>query len=82
LALATWRISRLITKEDGPFALIATFRRRVPLGGVFECIYCASIYAAALVYALWLYAPIEIVTVIAISGLAMILHRWTGGDHL
>ena len=82
IALATWRLSRLIAQEDGPFALLRKFRDRAKLGGLFDCIYCVSLYVGAGVYALWLYAPIEIVYVFAISGLAMILHRWTGGDHL
>ena len=82
LALATWRLSRLIAQEDGPFSLMAKFRDRAKLGGLFDCIYCVSVYVGAGVYALWLFAPLWIMYVAAISGLAMLAHRYTGGDHL
>lgn len=82
LSLATWRLARLFSQETGPFALLETFRIRYPLGGLMVCMYCLSLWLAPIVWLLWRYAPIEIVDLIALSGGAMLLHRYTGGDHL
>ena len=84
IALATWRLAYLITHEDGPFDLAVRFRRRFPLGGLTSCIYCVSVWAAALVYAALLIehpAADFIVYTLAGSGGAMMLWRYTGGRH-
>jgi len=47
--LATWRISRLVAKEDGPFDLVLRARARAGtsvLGRLMDCPYCVSVWAA------------------------------------
>jgi hypothetical protein len=47
--LATWRISHLIAKEDGPFDLVLRARARAGtsvLGRLMDCPYCVSVWAA------------------------------------
>ena len=48
-ALATWRISRLVAKEDGPFDVVLRARARAGtsvLGRLMDCPYCVSVWAA------------------------------------
>jgi len=80
-ALATWRIAYLVSRERGPWAIAERVRAR--LGGALACLYCASVWAALITWALWrVEAGRAIVIVLAISGLALLLHRYTGGDHV
>jgi hypothetical protein len=47
--LATWRISHLIVKEDGPFDVVLRTRARAGtsmLGRLMDCPYCVSVWAA------------------------------------
>lgn len=80
LSLATWRLARLLTKEDAPYQLMKRFRERSKWG-VFDCIYCMSVWVSIALYLLWLTPAAPVVTVIAISGGAMMMYRYTGGDH-
>ncbi len=82
LSLATWRLARMLAAEAGPGNILTKLRKRFPMGGVFDCIYCMSVYTAVAVLAAWLYLPAEIIYVTALSGGAMLMHRYTGGDHL
>lgn len=82
LVLATWRLAYLIAKEDAPLRLMARLRARFPLGGLTTCQYCASVWAAAGLYLLMLTPAVWIVYILAISGGAMLLYRYTGGDHV
>ncbi len=43
--LGAWRLTRLLTDEDGPFDWIARVRRRA--GGLMDCFYCLSLWIAA-----------------------------------
>lgn len=81
LSLATWRLARLLTKEDAPYQLMTRFRARFHLA-VLDCIYCTSIWCAIALYLLWQTPAAPIVIVLAISGGAMMLFRYTGGDHV
>ncbi len=81
LALATWRLAYLISKEDAPYKIMARFRARFPFGGGTACIYCSSVWAG---FGLWLLLQTPayfIVWGFAASGGAMLLHRHTGGDY-
>ena len=80
LILATWRLAYLIAKEDGPYHLLTRFRARFDLGGLTDCMYCLSLWVGAgLVGLLWVWPPG--VWLLAASGGAMLMHRYTGGDH-
>jgi Protein of unknown function (DUF1360) len=48
-ALATWRMTHLLTEEDGPADLVLRLRRTAgqsQLGQVMDCFYCASMWVA------------------------------------
>ena len=48
--LATWRLSHLVAREDGPFDLVLRLRARAGngmLGRLMDCPYCLSLWIAA-----------------------------------
>ena len=80
-ALATWRVTHLLSSEDGPGDLI--FHLRVKLGASFagklmDCFYCLSLWVAAVLaitvtgrFTDWMLAWL------ALSGAACLLERAT-----
>lgn len=81
LTLFTWRLAYLLVKESGPFNLMGRLRARTTIGGLLECLYCASIWTALIGYGLLSTPLAPIVYVGAASGGAMMLWRYTGGEH-
>lgn len=84
LALATFRVSMLITKEDGPFHIFRNLRVyygrqaskqdtytpiREFIAELLSCPYCLSIYTAVFLYIMF-YVSIIPIFVLAIWGLA------------
>jgi hypothetical protein len=48
--LATWRLARLVAREDGPFEIIVKLRIRAAdgfAGQLMDCPYCLSVWFAA-----------------------------------
>src|SRR5262245_327221 len=79
IVLATWRITHLLAKEDGPAYIIARFRTWVgdgPLGQLMDCFNCLSLWVAAPM-ALSIYRrPVDwMIGWLAISGAACLLER-------
>jgi hypothetical protein len=79
LLAATWRLSYLIAREDAPFGIMRRIRAVTTLGGLLDCIYCASVWCAFGLLLIYPYAPV-LIWGLAISGLAMLAHRYTGGN--
>src|SRR5579884_653305 len=80
-AIAVWRLTHLVAREDGPFELLRRIRRALPkriFGRLFGCLYCLSVWVA-LRFALFvsLSAPEWLVTWFALSGAAILLERTT-----
>lgn len=49
MSLATWRITHLLSKEDGPFHLVYHFRKKAGagfFGSLLDCFYCVSVWVA------------------------------------
>jgi len=49
-ALASWRLTHLLAREDGPADLVATLRARAGdgmVGHLMDCFYCLSLWVAA-----------------------------------
>lgn len=78
LSLATWRLAYLVAREDAPFAFMRKLRERYPLGGLLSCVNCVSVWVAIALYIVWLTPAYLIVYPLALSGLALMLHRYTG----
>jgi hypothetical protein len=77
--LATWRVTHLLAKEDGPADLVVKFRERLGnglLGKLMDCFYCLSIWVAAPLALFVTRTPIEwLLTWLALSGGACLLER-------
>lgn len=80
LALFAWRVAYMLVKEEGPFQVFARLRALTTLGGLLTCIYCTSVWSALLGYLLISTPLAPVVYVLAVSGLALMAHRYTGGD--
>ena len=77
-ALATWRVTHLLAREDGPFDAIARLRAWLGrAGGILDCFHCLS---------LWVAAPLALVVStspgawcvvwLALSGAACLMNRF------
>jgi hypothetical protein len=80
--LATWRLTHLIAREDGPAELVARLRASLGagwLGHLMDCFNCASLWVAAPI-AWWLATALGegIVLWLALSGGACLLERASG----
>lgn len=78
-ALATWRVSHLIAKEEGPFHIFAKWRAKVgnhSIGELFTCFQCLSLWTggalAIVVATTW---PEMVLLTLALSGTACLLNR-------
>ena len=89
MAVATWRVSAIITEEHGPFGVFKWIRhetlRRLASNGkcditLVACIKCASVWVALLVLLAYSFFP-EVVWCFSISGMALFLRSYTGVSH-
>lgn len=49
LTLATWRLTHLLSKEDGPFDIVFKLRKlagQSVFGSLMDCFYCLSLWIA------------------------------------
>lgn len=85
--LATYRLSLLVSKEDGPYWIFSKIRRLPPAKSStregLSCPLCTSVYASALVasFFVWLgYAPVHEWPLwwLSASGGAVLLHLLDG----
>ncbi|MEO6168187.1 MAG: DUF1360 domain-containing protein [Chitinophagales bacterium] len=80
-ALAVWRLTHLLGKEDGPFDIIFLMRKKAGagfFGSLLDCFYCLSIWTA-IPFAFyighnWLE---KIIAWLALSGMACLLEQAT-----
>lgn len=83
-ALAVWRITHLLSNEDGPFGVVFWFRKQLGhgfLGQLFDCFYCLSIWVsvpfALVFYPKW---PDVLLCWLALSGAACLLEKATNRE--
>lgn len=78
-ALATWRITHLLAKEDGPADLIVRIRKRLGsgwAGRLMDCFHCLSFWVAAPMVFFVGGEPLELLlTWLALSAAACLLER-------
>lgn len=79
-SLAVYRLSRMITDEEGPFALFTKLRELAKpdtwLGRGLECIMCVSVWVA-LPVALWIDWSLRWwLTWLALSGVTVLIRKW------
>jgi len=80
LALATYTVASTLTQQAGPFEVFTRLRRRVPLGGLATCVYCAMPWCALALWLIDAVAPV-VVDIFAITGAALMLGAWSGVRH-
>ena len=78
LSVATFYSAYALTTLAGPFHVFTTIREHLPLGGLTECIYCASPWLAALLYLIWLTPARPLVEVLALAGAGLMLGSFSG----
>jgi hypothetical protein len=80
LSLATWRISSLLTQEDGPWLVFQKIRDRThSITTVLECVWCLSIWVAASLVIIVYFFPEAVIlfTPFAISTVAILVDRYS-----
>ncbi len=79
--LGVWRVSHLVTAEDGPWGLLATVRGWAGhgvFGQLLDCFHCTSLWVSAVwVLAVPLSWTARVATALALSGGAILLERAT-----
>jgi hypothetical protein len=80
-ALAVWRLTHLLGKEDGPFDLIYLMRQKAGTGffaKLLDCFYCLSIWIA-LPFGIWLGTGwlLKLLIWLALSGAACLMEQGT-----
>lgn len=82
--LATWRVTHLMTREDGPAEMIFRLRRRMGAGfwgQLMDCFLCFSLFvAAAMAFFVASHPAAWVVSWLAISGGACLLERWSARE--
>jgi hypothetical protein len=77
--LATWRVTHLLAREDGPFDIVLRLRASLGhgvLGKLFDCFYCLSVWVAAAITWLAFREPWDIfLGWLALSGAACLLDQ-------
>lgn len=76
VSLACWYMSYSVVKLSGPFGAFTWLRTK---GELFTCIYCVSLYVAIGFALIWLTPARPLVYPFALAGLALQMHRFTGG---
>lgn len=82
LVLATFYLSYAVAKTHGPYNIFATLRSKVPLGGLTGCIICLAFWVALLNGWLITTQVRTFVYVLAVAGGAILMYRYTGGEHV
>lgn len=86
LSLATWRISSMLVSERGPFSIFENLRSKVvvwnnkTLIGIFGCIWCMSIYVAALCALVYVSPLRDLLYIPAISAGSVVINALTRKD--
>jgi hypothetical protein len=80
--VAVWRITHLLSSEDGPWNIVARLRRGLGSGmlsKLFTCFYCLSLWIAV-PFVWFVPGTVEerIVMWLGLSGAAILLQRATG----
>jgi uncharacterized protein DUF1360 len=86
LVIVTWRLTHLISSEDGPFELIIKFRKLLGnsfFGKLIDCFYCLSIWLGILA-ALYEGANYKEVIILTLyySGASIIIEKLTNKNFM
>lgn len=79
-SLAVWRVTHLLSKEDGPFEIIFWIRKKAGagfFGNLLDCFYCLSIWIA-IPFAIWIGTGFKqsVFLWLGFSGLACVIEKF------
>lgn len=84
-SLVVWRLAHLLSKEDGPFNIIYTIRKKAGagfFGSLLDCFYCTSVWIA---FPLGLWLGIfwweKLLYWVALSGAACLLEQMSNNKN-
>ncbi len=79
LALATWRFSAVLSYEVGPWHIAEKLRLRLKWE-IFECVWCLSIWIAAVLWIIYNFWPGVMIVLVpfALSAGAIIVEKING----
>lgn len=77
LAAAVWYISYALTALEGPLHLFEKLRS-LKLSGLFDCIYCTSVWVGFIAILFWLYGYEALLYPFGLAGIALWLRSYTG----
>ena len=80
LVIVVWRLTHLLTSEDGPFEVIIKIRKLLGatiLGDLMDCFYCASVWIG-MVAGIYAGATIHEIVILTLyySGASMIINKF------
>jgi uncharacterized membrane protein YciS (DUF1049 family) len=79
--LATWRVSLLLVKDEGPFSVFETLRyitRENQIGALLSCVRCTSFWVAWVILGLVYLGAWWLLAGLALSGAAWMLQKGLG----
>lgn len=79
LILACYLLTDYLVNRELPYNIMGRIRDRLQWGTL-RCMYCASIWCAAVVYLVWLVEP-QLIYPLTIAGGMLMMWRYTGGNH-
>ena len=79
-SLVVWRVTHLLSKEDGPFEVMFWIRKKAGagfFGNLLDCFYCLSIWVA-IPFAIWIGNGYKQVILLSLgfSGLACVIEKF------
>lgn len=86
IVIVVWRLTHLITTEDGPFDLIIKLRKGVGnsfLGKLMDCFYCLSIWIG-LAFAIYSEKNVEMIIIFTLyySGSSILIEKLTNKNFI
>lgn len=76
LALATWRVTNMITDESCPFDACVWIRKHLNIGKVLDCPYCTSVWVSLAMLLLWYTEGLYVIVyLLAVSTLTIVIHH-------
>lgn len=82
LLLATWYAAYVVATKGGPWDVFGWLRLHAPLGGLTKCIVCLAFWFGIVFYVLLLTPLAPVVYPFSAAGAAILLYRFTGGQHM
>lgn len=78
IAASAWRLAYMLVNESGPYDMFDRLRKWNTFGGLLECIYCTSIWTAAIMWLVYLTVARPVSIIFAASAIGLAISSYTG----